>query len=40
MRKFRVSWRPNALHPIAEWHFGAQLVEFSRHLGAIASVIA
>src|SRR5262249_21794615 len=40
MRKFRVSWRPNALHPIAEWHFGAQPVEFSRHLGAIASVIA
>ena len=40
MRKFRVGWRPNALHPIAERHFGAELVEFSRHLGAIASVIA
>jgi hypothetical protein len=33
-------WRPNALHPIAERHFGDELVEFSRHLGAIASVIA
>jgi hypothetical protein len=35
MRNFRVGWRPNALHPTVEWHF-----EFSRPLGAIASVIA
>lgn len=26
MRKFRVGWRPNALYPIAERHFGAELV--------------
>jgi hypothetical protein len=26
MRKFRVGWRPNALYPIAEPHFGAELV--------------
>jgi hypothetical protein len=39
MRKFRVGWRPNVLNPIAERHFGAERVEFSRHLGAIASVI-
>jgi hypothetical protein len=38
MQKFRVGWRPNALHLIAERHFGAELVEFSRHRGAIASV--
>jgi hypothetical protein len=30
-----LGWRPNALHPIAERHSGAELVE-----GAIASVIA
>jgi hypothetical protein len=26
MRKFRVGWRPNALYPITERHFGAELV--------------
>src|SRR5512132_3780569 len=26
MRKFRVGWRPNALYPIAERLFGAELV--------------
>jgi hypothetical protein len=40
MRNFRVGWPPNALHPTVEWHFVAELVEFSRPLGAIASVIA